>query len=163
MPDQILGQTPAELAGEPAPPHATPPAEARPAKPADPDDSHHQMILHSGQTIELEEAYADPQGDTRYLRVVKSPVFGPDGKITGTQGILFDISERKRAEAELAYERDLLQTLLENSPDSIFFKDLAIAAGESEPVGGGQSVAGLAKQLHQLTREPLSTSADYCE
>jgi ligand-binding sensor domain-containing protein/signal transduction histidine kinase len=35
-----------------------------------------------------------------------------------------DIAERKRAEAELAFERELLRALLENSPDSIFFKDL---------------------------------------
>lgn len=37
---------------------------------------------------------------------------------------LRDISARKKAEAELAYERDLLKTLLDNSPEVIYFKDL---------------------------------------
>ncbi|HZQ48514.1 MAG TPA: PAS domain S-box protein, partial [Verrucomicrobiae bacterium] len=37
--------------------------------------------------------------------------------------ILRDVSGRKQAETELAYERDLLRTLLENSPDQIYFKD----------------------------------------
>jgi PAS domain S-box-containing protein len=36
---------------------------------------------------------------------------------------LVDITESKRAEAELAYERDLLRTLLDNSMDHIYFKD----------------------------------------
>jgi two-component system, cell cycle sensor histidine kinase and response regulator CckA len=37
---------------------------------------------------------------------------------------VFDvITERKRAEAELEYERNLLRTMLDNSPDHIYFKD----------------------------------------
>ncbi|HLH56907.1 MAG TPA: PAS domain S-box protein [Verrucomicrobiae bacterium] len=35
-----------------------------------------------------------------------------------------DISARRMAEAELAYERDLLKTLMEHAPDVIYFKDL---------------------------------------
>jgi PAS domain S-box-containing protein len=37
---------------------------------------------------------------------------------------LVDITGRKEAEAKLAYERDQLRSLLEASPDTIYFKDL---------------------------------------
>jgi len=38
--------------------------------------------------------------------------------------ILRDVSDRRRVEAILAYERDLLSTLFENLPDALYFKDL---------------------------------------
>ena len=42
----------------------------------------------------------------------------------GTFGITRDVTALKEAEAKLAYERDLLRELLDNSPDQIYFKDL---------------------------------------
>jgi PAS domain S-box-containing protein len=38
-------------------------------------------------------------------------------------GITRDTTEQKRTEAKLAYEQQLFQTLLETTPDSIYFKD----------------------------------------
>ncbi len=46
-----------------------------------------------------------------------------DGAVTGIRAAIQDITERKQAEAELNRERDLLRTLMDNSPDSIYFKD----------------------------------------
>ena len=37
--------------------------------------------------------------------------------------MLLDITQRKQAEAELAHERELLRSLLDSSPDHIYFKD----------------------------------------
>jgi PAS domain S-box-containing protein len=71
----------------------------------------------------MEEQYSDADGKIHYLRVVKSPVFDSDARVIGTQGMLFDITKRKQAEAELSYERDLLRALLDYSPDPIYFKD----------------------------------------
>jgi len=52
-----------------------------------------------------------------------SPIKDSDGKIIGVSKIVRDITKRKQAEDILAYERDLLRTLLDNSPDHIYFKD----------------------------------------
>ena len=46
-----------------------------------------------------------------------------DGSIAGIRAAIQDITDRKKAEEALKYERDLLRTLLDNSPDYIYFKD----------------------------------------
>jgi PAS domain S-box-containing protein len=85
--------------------------------------NHHAEILQSGRQIELDEQYTGPDGKVVHFHAVKSPVYGPDGAVVGSQGILLDVTQRKLAEDALAYERDLLRTLLENSTDHIYFKD----------------------------------------
>ena len=86
---------------------------------------HHERIMQTGKPIELDEEYVKADGTKQFLHAIKLPVFGPDGKIIGTQGIQFDITERKQAEEALARERLLLRTLIDNVPDCIYAKDTA--------------------------------------
>lgn len=46
-----------------------------------------------------------------------------DNDVVNFVVIIRDISDRKQAEIELAREHELLQTLMDNIPDSIYFKD----------------------------------------
>jgi PAS domain S-box-containing protein len=85
---------------------------------------HHAEIMQTGRTIEFEEQSIGADGKLMFLNTVKSPVYDASGAVIGSQGILMDITQRKLAEAELEYERDLLRTLMENSTDHIYFKDL---------------------------------------
>jgi signal transduction histidine kinase len=69
----------------------------------------HAHIMSTGKSIELEEPLSEPGGATRHFHVVKLPVIAADGKIVGSQGVHFDITQRKKAEAELAkVHRELL-------------------------------------------------------
>jgi PAS domain S-box-containing protein len=52
-----------------------------------------------------------------------APVYDEAGQITHFLAVEEDITERKQTEAALARERHLLETLLENSADCIYFKD----------------------------------------
>ena len=82
-----------------------------------------QRILKTGQVLDTVEANQNPDGSKIYVHVVKTPITNLDGEIIGIQGIFWDVTTRKKIEEELAYERDLLQMLLENIPDHIYFKD----------------------------------------
>ena len=47
-----------------------------------------------------------------------------EGNVLSHEGILRDITEKRRAEQALIYEQYLLHTLMNNVPDHIYFKDL---------------------------------------
>jgi PAS domain S-box-containing protein len=69
------------------------------------------QMIQNGESIEMEEQRRDAKDNLTYLQVIKSPVFASDGKVVGTQGMSFDITERKQAEAKLQdAHRDLVKT-----------------------------------------------------
>ena len=121
-PAQLLGRLPVDIAHhDPAVPPA--PHHEEKIKFVKQGASHHEEIMRTGQTIELEEHYPIEDGDQHFLHVIKSPVFDADGTVIGSQGILMDITRRKQVEAALNQERNLLRALMDKSDDLIYFKD----------------------------------------
>jgi PAS domain S-box-containing protein len=86
-----------------------------------------KRIIETGQPMMNQEQYKSKPGDTSGKKYwsISSKVLWHDveGKILGTVGITRDITGQKRMEARLAYEQQLFQTLLETTPDNIYFKD----------------------------------------
>ncbi len=110
-PDQAIGKSDADFFG---PEHA---------KQARLDE---RRVMETGEAIlgKIEqETYAD-QDDT-WCSTTKVPLKDQSGNTIGTFGISRDVSEQKRAEQELARERDLLKTIIDNVPDLIYVKDRA--------------------------------------
>ena len=91
------------------------------ARPAFEDE---QQIIRTGQPCigKLERA-VQVDGSVNWLIATKMPWRDKDGHIVGTFGVSRDVTTLKETEAKLAYERDLLRTMLESSPDRIYFKD----------------------------------------
>ena len=84
------------------------------------DDRH---ILETLTPFEAIEEYRDASGERKFVQVVKNPLHNAQGVVIGIQGIFWDVTEKKRMEETLQFERHLHQALLDSSPDRIFFKD----------------------------------------
>jgi len=83
-----------------------------------------QRIIDSGEPlINRIEFNPTPDGQPRWFSATKVPIKDPNGRVIGIVGVSRDITERKQVEDTLAAERDLLQALMDNIPDLIYFKD----------------------------------------
>jgi len=123
--EEILGKTPQELFEYESAIEIGRPSDTRNKRKllADQADQHHEMIMRTGKSIEIEEVYHNLYGSTQYMQVVKSPVFSSNGKIIGSQGVLFDITERKRAEIKLRETNELNNSLFQTIPFGIDIVD----------------------------------------
>jgi len=111
--EEFLGKTPQEVAtNEAAKPDATEQAIKYAASGAD----HHVRIMQTGSPMELVEEYTDAAGRKQFMHVIKIPVFNSEGKVIGTQGVLFDITERKRTEQEIDTLADVGR-IISSTPD----------------------------------------------
>jgi PAS domain S-box-containing protein len=69
------------------------------------------------------EQHVRADGQKRWFLTTKMPWRNAEGDIIGTLGVSRDVTDLQEAEAKVAETGSLLDILLENSPDCIYFKD----------------------------------------
>ncbi len=82
-----------------------------------------RMMRGDSTTFTDEIEMIHKAGHTVWTEIHMHFVVNPNTSRIEATGILRDITERKRAEEALAAEQRLLTSLIESSPDSIYFKD----------------------------------------
>ena len=60
-----------------------------------------RAVLASRKVFEDVEEHRQPNGETIYVQVLKSPVYDAHGNVVGIQGMFWDVSARRRAEEAL--------------------------------------------------------------
>jgi len=83
-----------------------------------------QRVLETGQTYEIVEDHQPLGQEMTTTQVVKTPLYGADGKIIGLQGIFWDVTEQRQMEESLRNSESLYHSLVETMPQNVFRKDL---------------------------------------
>ncbi|MCA9225552.1 MAG: PAS domain S-box protein, partial [Planctomycetales bacterium] len=94
-----------------------------------PDDHAHTLAaveahLQRHEPYDVEYRLKTSDGEYRWFRARGQALWNDAGQATRMAGSITDVTDRKQAEMALQHERFLLQTLLSNLPDAIYFKDL---------------------------------------
>ncbi len=83
-----------------------------------------ERVLETGQTYEIVEDHQPLGQEMTTTQVVKTPLYGADGKIIGLQGIFWDVTEQRQMEESLRNSESLYHSLVETMPQNVFRKDL---------------------------------------
>jgi PAS domain S-box-containing protein len=119
--EDFLGKTPLEVAAVEA---AKPDAVDQAIKYASEGADHHVRIMQTGNPIKLVEEYTDGAGRKQFIHVIKFPVFNSEGKVIGTQGGLFDITERKLAEEASRRNEEKFKTLFMSMTEGFYLSEV---------------------------------------
>ena len=82
-----------------------------------------RLVMDTQTKVEVTEENVGLNQKKSYVHVIKTPIFDPTGEVVGSQGIFWDVTDKKQTEYELTLERRLLRSLLETIPDHVYFKD----------------------------------------
>lgn len=85
-------------------------------------DDFFRILRKDNKVKFFETIFKDKMGQTIWVAITASRVV-TDNKREYVEGIIENITSHKEIEETLALEKDFLQSLLENMPDAIYFKD----------------------------------------
>ncbi len=102
-----------------------------------------QRVQQTGETLEAIEEHRTPSGEILYVQVLKTPVQDHRGRLIGTQGFFWDVTERKRTEEalrasaeEFRVARHIQQALYPQEAPTLPGCDIAGASLPANATGG---------------------------
>jgi len=84
------------------------------------DDQH---VMRTGAVLEDIEEHPSPGGESVYVQTLKAPIRDADGKIVGVQGMFWDVTDHKQAEAELHRAKEAAEAA--NQAKSLFLANMS--------------------------------------
>ncbi|MFN9364822.1 MAG: response regulator [Planctomycetota bacterium] len=99
---ETLGRTLAELIGKTD-------RELFDPKLAEKYQSDDRRVMSSGRSLRDIEEHPAADGTVRYVEVLKAPIFNPEGKPVGIQGLFWDVTERFLSEQQLKAAKELAE------------------------------------------------------
>jgi two-component system, cell cycle sensor histidine kinase and response regulator CckA len=120
--------------------------------------NHHTAIMKNGQTIEVDEEYIAADGEVRYFHVFKTPVFDLNKKIIGSQGIMFDMTERRHTDEKLRQANERTQFYMSRLPLAFIAWDQDFCVTEwntaAEKIFGWKASDAMGKHAYKLIVPP---------
>ena len=94
-----------------------------------------QYVFNTGLAqLNKEEYFIDNLKKEHWMLNSKVPIKNENNEIIGLVGIFRDITELKKAETSIKYERNLLRALIDNLPDAVYVKDILCRKIIANPV-----------------------------
>ena len=82
-----------------------------------------RIVMQSRQVMQKVEEHRLPNGERRYVEVIKAPVYTAAGSVAGIQIAFWDVTARKRAEQDLQESEARHRAILQASLDCIISID----------------------------------------
>ena len=132
QPTEVLGQTDEEILGE---------AEAKPLV----DVKRRVLRTGLGEHREVRLRHGEREGS---FELIAEPEIGPDGLVSGIVGAAYDVSDRRRAEADREAMHRQLQDLAAHQRDALEAERGAVAKDVHDQVGA--MLTGIAMKLSSM-------------
>ncbi len=81
-----------------------------------------KQVCKTGEPFAPESKFHLPEGD-RWFNTILSPLREADGSVSAVLGVSRDVTSRRKIEEELFQSRQMLQLILDNIPQRVFWKD----------------------------------------